>query len=283
MNRNNFLLSLWTTAMIATGFFFNHSIKNKTGMNNKEKAAFVNKAVQAGDTTGIPAIVRQDYIQHTPVVADGLSGLLGLIEKINLKQIPAPVIKNVRVFEDGNFVVLHHDVHWPNRKAMFEVFRFQDGLAAEHWSGIADQPEKTANGHTMIDGATEVTDRSLTQQNKALARSFVETILIKGEFERILEFYHPDIIQHNPYIDNTVPGLVKGIKELAANGISIQIQTIKQVLGEGNFVLIVSEGKFAGKHTAFFDLFRIEKGIIVEHWDVLQEVPEKMAHANGMF
>jgi predicted SnoaL-like aldol condensation-catalyzing enzyme len=238
--------------------------------------------VQAGDTTGISAIVREDYIQHTPVVADGLNGLLGLIEKIKLKQVPAPVINSVRVFEDGDFVVLHHDVHWPNRKAMFEIFRFGNGMAAEHWSAIADQPEKTANGHTMVDGATTITDREYTQQNKALARSFVETILIKGEFDRILEFYHPDIIQHNPYIDNTVPGLVKGIKELAANGISIQLQNIKQVLGEGNFVLVVSEGKFAGKPTAFFDLFRIEKGIIVEHWDVIQEIPVKMAHTNGM-
>ena len=283
MRKNKFLLPLWATSLAVTGFFFHHSIKNKTIMNNKEKAAFVNKAVQAGDTTGISAIVMKDYIQHTPAVADGLNGLLALIEKIGGKEIPAPVIRNVRVFEDGNFVVLHHDVHWPNRKAMFEVFRFQDGLAAEHWSAIADQPGKTVNGHTMVDGATDITDHDRTQQNKALVRSFVETILIKGEFDRILEFYHPNIIQHNPHIDNTVPGLVKGITELAANGIAIQVQTIKQVLGEGNFVLVISEGKFAGKPTAFFDLFRVEKGIIVEHWDVLQEVPEKMAHANGMF
>jgi len=47
--------------------------------------------------------------------------------------------------------------------------------------------------------------------------------------------------------------------------------------------LVLSEGKFSGKHTAFFDLFRVEKGKVVEHWDVLQEVPEKMAHGNGMF
>ena len=45
----------------------------------------------------------------------------------------------------------------------------------------------------------------------------------------------------------------------------------------------LSEGKFDTRHTAFFDLFRIEEGKIVEHWDVLQEVPEKMAHDNGMF
>jgi predicted SnoaL-like aldol condensation-catalyzing enzyme len=252
-------------------------------MTNKQKATAVNVAVQHPDANAISQLVREDYIQHTPPVADGRKGLLGLLSKIEKKEIPAPVIKNVRIFEDGDFVVLHHDVLWPNRKVMIEIFRFNNGIAAEHWSGIMDHPEKTVNGHSMVDGATAITGKELTHQNKALARSFVETVLIKGQFDRILEFYHPDIIQHNPYIDNTVQGLVKGIQELQKQGIAIQIGKIHQVLGEGNFVLVLSEGKFAGKPTAFFDLFRIEKGLVVEHWDVLQEVPAKMAHDNGMF
>ncbi len=257
--------------------------KKQKIMNNTEKAAAVNVAVQNGDATLIPQLVSNDYVQHTPVVADGRKGLIELIAKIERKEIPAPVIKNVRTFSDGDFVVLHHDVKWPNRKAMFEIFKFGNGLATEHWSAIADHPEKTANGHTMVDGATEVTDRQFTEKNKALAKSFVETILIKGQFDRILEFYHPDIIQHNPYIDNTVTGLINGVKDLQSKGMTIQIEKIHQVLGEGNFVLVVSEGKFAGNRSAFYDLFRVDKGIIVEHWDVLQAVPEKMAHGNGMF
>lgn len=252
-------------------------------MTNKEIATAVNIAVQKADDSIIPQIVREDYIQHTPVVPDGRKGLIGLINKIKQKEIPAPVIKNVRMFEDGDFVVLHHDVNWPNRKAMFEIFRYKDGMAAEHWSGVMDHPEKTANGHTMLDGFTEVKDKDRTEKNKAFARSFVETILINGEFDKLLDFYHPDIIQHNPFIDNTVAGLIKGVEELQKKGMSFQIQKIHKVLGEGNFVLVLSEGKFAGKTTAFFDLFRIDKGVIVEHWDVLQEVPEKMAHENGMF
>jgi predicted SnoaL-like aldol condensation-catalyzing enzyme len=261
--------------------------QNKTNqrMNNKEKAAAVNTAVMTVDFKAISALVREDYIQHTPPVADGLTGLLGLLSKIEKKEIPAPQIKNVRVFEDGNFVVLHHDVHWPTRKAMFEIFRFQDGLAAEHWSGIADQPGETANGHTMVDGIKEVADRSRTAENKALARGFVETILIQGKFDLIHDFYHKDIIQHNPFINNTIEGLVKGIAELKEKGISLRIDRIHQVLGEGNFVLVLSEGTFADKPTAFFDLFRAEHGKIVEHWDVLQPIPpkEQMAHGNGFF
>ena len=250
---------------------------------NKEKANAVNRAVQNGDVEGAAALVTENYIQHTPTVPDGKNGLRILVTKIKNKEIPAPKITNVRIFEDDEFVVLHHDVRWPNRKAMFEIFRFENGLAAEHWSGITDHPEKTVNGHSMLDGATEITDKNLTTKNKEFATSFVQSVLIEGRFEKLPEFYHQEIIQHNPFIDNTIPGLIKGVEELQKKGLSIEIKKIVKVLGEGNFVLVCSEGKFAGKHTAFFDLFRLEDGIIVEHWDVLQEIPEKMAHDNGFF
>jgi predicted SnoaL-like aldol condensation-catalyzing enzyme len=252
-------------------------------MNNKEKAHAVNKAVMSSDFNAIERLVREDYIQHTANVSDGRSGLQGLLTKIRNKEIPAPQIKNVRTFEDGEFVVLHHDVKWPNRKAMFEIFRFENGLATEHWSCIADHPEKTASGNSMVDGATEIKDRDKTSENKKLVREFVETVLIKGEFDKILNFYHPDIKQHNPYIDNTVDGLINGVSELQRKGITLQLQKIHRVLGEGNFVLVVSEGLFAGKPTAFYDLFCVENGKVVEHWDVIQEIPATVVHDNGLF
>jgi predicted SnoaL-like aldol condensation-catalyzing enzyme len=270
-----------TCLLCIAGFYLN--AQNKKNMTNKEKAAAVNKAVETGNPATISDIVREDYVQHTPPVPDGRKGLIGLIQKISNKEIPAPTIKNVRVFEDGEFMVLHHDVQWPNRKAMIEIFRFKEGLAVEHWSGVQDHPEKTANGHTMVDGATTVTDKAYTEKNKALVKSFVETILIKGQFDKIRDYYHNDIIQHNPYIDNTIDGLKNGIANLQKQGITLQIEKIHYVIGEGNFVLTVSEGKFAGKPTAFFDLFRVENGKVAEHWDVLQEIPAQMAHNNGMF
>jgi predicted SnoaL-like aldol condensation-catalyzing enzyme len=270
-----------TCLLCIAGFYLN--AQNKKNMTNKEKAAAVNRAVETGNPATISDIVREDYVQHTPPVPDGRKGLIGLIQKISNKEIPAPTIKNVRVFEDGEFMVLHHDVQWPNRKAMIEIFRFKEGLAVEHWSGVQDHPEKTANGHTMVDGATTVTDKAYTEKNKVLVKSFVETILIKGQFDKIGDYYHNDIIQHNPYIDNTIDGLKNGIANLQKQGITLQIEKIHYVIGEGNFVLTVSEGKFAGKPTAFFDLFRVENGKVAEHWDVLQEIPAQMAHGNGMF
>ena len=99
-----------------------------------------------------------------------------------------------------------------------------------------DHPEKTANGHTMLDGATEIVDKQLTQKNKELVKSFVETILIKGQFDKISTFYHPEIIQHNPFIDNAVPGLIKGVEELQKQGVSIQIEKIHRGRPDGRLL-----------------------------------------------
>ena len=59
-----------------------------------------------------------------------------------------------------------------------------------------------------------------------------------------------------------------------------------KVLGQGNFVLTMSEGKFGkGEHTSFYDLFRIENGQIVEHWDVIAPIEPKTdwKNTNGKF
>lgn len=55
------------------------------------------------------------------------------------------------------------------------------------------------------------------------------------------------------------------------------------MVADGEFVLTQSEGSLGGTPTAFYDLFRIADGKIVEHWDVINEIPTAFAHDNGMF
>jgi len=63
-----------------------------------------------------------------------------------------------------------------------------------------------------------------------------------------------------------------------------QYKKIHKVLGEGNFVLTVSEGEWGGKPQVFYDLFRAQNGKMVEHWDVIQENPTQgLTNNNGMF
>jgi predicted SnoaL-like aldol condensation-catalyzing enzyme len=58
-----------------------------------------------------------------------------------------------------------------------------------------------------------------------------------------------------------------------------------RLLAEGSFVLSVSEGDLNGNNTAFYDLFRIDKKKIVEHWDTTEKVPDKSEwkNDNGKF
>ena len=57
------------------------------------------------------------------------------------------------------------------------------------------------------------------------------------------------------------------------------------MLAEENFVLCVSEGEADGVHSAFYDLFRIADGYIVEHWDMTEKVAPKSEwkNDNGKF
>ena len=72
---------------------------------------------------------------------------------------------------------------------------------------------------------------------------------------------------------------------MAKAGMPMTYSKNHKVLGQGNFVLSVSEGKFLNKHSSFYDLFRIEDGKIVEHWDTIEEIPAKdqWKNLNGKF
>jgi predicted SnoaL-like aldol condensation-catalyzing enzyme len=70
---------------------------------------------------------------------------------------------------------------------------------------------------------------------------------------------------------------------IAGQAASSEVTQLSVGCQRGNFVLLVSEGLFGDAPTAYYDLFRLEDGRIVEHWDVIQEIPAEMAHDNGKF
>jgi len=92
-------------------------------------------------------------------------------------------------------------------------------------------------------------------------------------------------IQHNSTIADGLSGLGQALEALGKMGISMIYDEVHMVLGEGNFVLVVSEGRFGGEHTSYYDLFRVENGKIAEHWDVIETIlPEsEWKHSNGKF
>ena len=72
-------------------------------------------------------------------------------------------------------------------KVGFGIFRFEDGLIFEHRDNLAETANKsTSGGHTQVDGPTEIQDIDKTERKDTLAEEFVETILVKGQYNKYI-------------------------------------------------------------------------------------------------
>ncbi|RNC90181.1 MAG: hypothetical protein ED555_12215 [Allomuricauda sp.] len=253
-------------------------------VSNKEKAIALIESLESGAKEPIAYINPNKYIQHNLAVADGLEGFGAVMANAPEGGFKAEVI---RAFEDGNYVVLHTEYDFFGPKVGFDIFRFEDGLIVEHWDNLAPITEPNPSGRTQLDGATEVVNLDLTATNKALVNNFVTDVLMNGEGEKTTDYISTEeYLQHNSAVADGLDGLGAALKYFADNGLVMQYDSIHKVLGEGNFVLTVSEGKFGkGDHTSFYDLFRISEGKIVEHWDVIETIaPEdQRKNDNGKF
>jgi predicted SnoaL-like aldol condensation-catalyzing enzyme len=249
----------------------------------KQKVIALLKSIETGSTIPISYISSSKYIQHNLSVADGLAGFNAL-----LKQLPpnSAKVKIKRVFQDGAYVFTHSEYILFGPKIGFDIFRFENGKIVEHWDNLQITAKSNPSGHSMIDGTTQVKDFGKTKANKALVKGFVEDILVNGKMDKLAGYFDGDnYIQHNPRIPDQLSGLRKTLDEWRKQGIIMKYHKIHKVLGEGNFVLAVSEGYMAGKHYSFYDLFRVANGKIAEHWDVIEEIlaKNKWKNNNGKF
>tara|TARA_R110002073_G_scaffold322420_1_gene499059 strand:+ start:62 stop:928 length:867 start_codon:yes stop_codon:yes gene_type:complete len=279
---------LSATVILAIGFTAcnsqktNSNIKKEEKMeiSNKEKVIALLKSIETGAQEPVGYINPEKYIQHNLGVADGLAGFGTL-----LQQLPpnSAKVNTIRAFEDGDFVFTQTDYNFFGPKIGFDIFRFENGKIVEHWDNLQEKPENpNPSGNTMIDGTTEIKDNDKTEENKTLVKNFVEDILVNGKMEKLAGYFDGDnYIQHNPQIANGLSGLGKALEYMASQGITMKFNKVHKVLGEGNFVLTVSEGSFADKPTSFYDLFRVENGKIAEHWDVMETILPKSEWKNN--
>ena len=128
-------------------------------------------------------------------------------------------------------------------------------------------------------------DSSNEPDNKQLVLDFVDIAFVQRKPAEAAERYlGPRYTQHNPTASDGAEafiGLVGGIFAQAPEA-SLQV---KRAVAEENLVVVHSHmTMFPGDPgQAVVDIFRVEDGRIVEHWDVMQPVPAESANTNGMF
>ena len=126
---------------------------------------------------------------------------------------------------------------------------------------------------------------ALTEQNKKIVVDFYEGVFSKHQVQPYSDRYiGTQYIQHNPYVaDGKVP-FVNYFTQYFKEHPNAK-NTIKRVIAEGDLVVlhVHSTQNAQDRGEAVVDIFRVEQGKIVEHWDVIQSIPAESANRNTMF
>lgn len=239
-------------------------------LKKKDQIRALLKSIETGDPEPVAVVNEAKYIQHNPETHEGSGGLAVLFARLAKSN---PRVNIVRAFEDGDFVFAHTEYDFERRSVGFEIFRFEDGLAVEHWDNIQKRLSPNLAGHSMVDGPTKAVDHELTEKNRSFIHAFVEAVLVDGQLEKISHFVDDEnFIEHNPQLTDGASTLRETLEVKNNDRKQVDYRRVHRVLAEGNFVLSVSEGLYRDVHTSFYDLFRIDKGKIVEHWDTTEPV-----------
>lgn len=243
------------------------------------------KGIETGDAASVAVVNPNQYIQHNPQTMEGGEGLAALFKRLSKS---SPRVNIVRIFSDGDYVFGHTEYDFSAHRVGFEVFRFEGDQTVEHWDNIQARQGPNTLGRTMVDGETQATDLAQTEPNRELVRAFIEDVLINRQFERLAAYISErSYTEHNPSLSiDGLPALVSAFSDTTHTGEPrIAYKKNHRVLAEGNFVLSVSEGFSGAVHSSFYDLFRVSKGKIVEHWDTTEAIPPRSQwkNDNGKF
>lgn len=238
-----------------------------------------------------PAVLDQfwieDFAQHNPTGPNGTAFMQDLFIDNRPKGF---LVEHGLFMADGDFVAVHSRVSgFGDPLIAFDIYKMLDGRIIAHWDSIqAEVPaSETVTGNSMLTTGDSYAPVSEEQErsNAETVRQSLVRLVEDGDVTAIDELFAEDYIQHSPDSPNGRDALRDLVLGFAAAPESF-VYEIGFVMADGPFVAVQS--RFAGEGesaTIALDLYRLEEGILVEHWDVLQdEVPtEDTVSGNAMF
>lgn len=148
---------------------------------------------------------------------------------------------------------------------------------AQHGTPAAGQ----ADGHDPAMHARHME----TERNRAIVTRFVDLFYGRGRVrEAFMTYVAPGYIQHNPLAADGRDAAIAALEPYFASQPNT-IREVQRIIVDGNFAVVHlrSRANPQDRGVAIMDILRLENGMIVEHWDVIQPVPERSANPHPMF
>lgn len=263
-----------------------------------QSKATLRDAFQAGVDKDFPkflAVAAPRYIQHSPDLPDGWKPVWDLL--INR---PAGFIsKQVKwlgkggFLDNGRYLIMLREVQRgdgsPASKVVDIMLFDAEGKYAEHWDIRQKLSEKTASGRSETGVAAEFAnnpvnyDEEIEEANKKTVADFLDLAFNQQKLDEALKRYvSDDYLQHSPRITDGADSLKAVFDSGKMPALNFDIQLIA---AQNDLVVVFAKVKAGSQEMAVVDINRVRDGKLVEHWDVIQQVPlaEEMPHTNGMF
>jgi predicted SnoaL-like aldol condensation-catalyzing enzyme len=129
------------------------------------------------------------------------------------------------------------------------------------------------------------TDKSVQEKNKAIVLDFYDLAFNKHKpTEAAAKYIGTQYVQHNPHVPNGAKPFTEYFEGFFKENPQSHV-VVAHVLADGDLVALHLNSKLNkdDRGDAVVDFFRLKDGKIIEHWDVIQPVPEKTANGNTMF
>lgn len=249
----------------------------------KHHTVAIQKSIETGARSPLHHFDSRKYIQHNLALGDGLAPLLEFLDSL---PVGTSKVEPIRAFEDGDisFAHLRYFLAPMGDVIGFEVHRWQDGRIVEHWDNLQVLPADPQAAAAVADGPTAAEGPDATAANKSVIAHYIQTVLLAGRLELSASFVDHSLREHSVGVGDGRDEHVRELEIRAEHG-TRSYTKLHRVLGEGNFVLTMSEGLLLNQPAAFYDLFRLHDGLIAEHWEVVEVIPprEMWANSNGKF
>ncbi|MCP5060019.1 MAG: hypothetical protein GY937_25230 [bacterium] len=222
------------------------------------------------------------YTQHSTGVGNGKEGFIEFFLPF-IERTPKRDIRVLRTIEDGRFVFCHVFQSLNDGAAEWvtmDLFDTDEDLKiVEHWDVICAH-EPTPSGAGMTAGPDRPRNLVETDSNKARIKEFTKRLLIEGGRDELPDFVAQETIEHSPRIEAGASGWRTALRSGAIGDYDM----LFKLIGEGDLVATYSRVHRGGHDHAVFDLYRLANGLIVEHWDVSEEIgPRESWNNSGKF